>query len=108
MPTRWEVAVQAFPVRLPSGHTYWTVLDDDLEVVTEADAYLHQLRFGQDAAETTTKAYAGALALYLGWCARTGQSWTSAERLGSFHESSRVLWCSWWSSAGAVCSGCSE
>ncbi len=76
--------MRAFPVRLPSGRTYWTVLDDDLEVVAEADAYLHQLRFGQDASETTTKAYAGALALYLGWCVRTGQPWTSAERLGSF------------------------
>jgi hypothetical protein len=53
-------------------------------VVTEADAYLHQLRFGGDAAESTTEAYARALALYLGWCARTGQRWASADRLGWF------------------------
>jgi integrase/recombinase XerD len=39
---------------------------------------------GRDAAESTTKAYAGALALYLGWYARTGQPWASAERLGWF------------------------
>jgi hypothetical protein len=26
--------VQAFPVRLPSGSAYWTVLDDDLEQTT--------------------------------------------------------------------------
>jgi integrase/recombinase XerD len=76
--------VQAFPVRLRSGAVYWTVLDDALAVVAEADAYLHQLRFGRDAAESTTKSYAGALALYLGWCARTGQPWASAERLGWF------------------------
>jgi integrase/recombinase XerD len=76
--------VQAFPVRLPSGTAYWTVLDDDLELVAEADAYLHQLRFGRDGAESTTAAYARALALYLEWCARTGQHWTSAERLGAF------------------------
>jgi integrase/recombinase XerD len=76
--------VQAFPVRLPSGATYWTVVDDDLAVVPEPDAYLRHLRFGADAAESTTESYARALALYLGWCARTGQDWASAERLGSF------------------------
>ena len=65
--------MQAFPVGLRSGAVYWTVLDGALGVVAEADASLQQLRFGRDAAESTTKAYAGALALYLGWCARTGQ-----------------------------------
>ena len=69
--------MQAFPVRLRSGAVFWTVLDDALGVVAEADAYLQQLQFGRDAAESTTKAYAGALALYLGWCAATGQSWAS-------------------------------
>jgi integrase/recombinase XerD len=54
-------------------------------VIAEADAYLQQLRFGGDAAESITKAYAGALALYLGWCTRTtGEHWASADRLGSF------------------------
>jgi hypothetical protein len=38
--------MQAFPVRLRSGAIYWTVLDDALGVVAEADAYLQQLRFG--------------------------------------------------------------
>jgi hypothetical protein len=37
---------------------------------------------GRDGAETTTKAYAESLALYLRWCARTGR--TAADRLGSF------------------------
>jgi site-specific recombinase XerD len=78
------VEVQAFPVRLPSGATYWTVLDDDLELMAEADAYLLQLRFGGDAAESTTESYARALALYFRWCERTGQRWASADRLGSF------------------------
>jgi len=27
-------------MKLPSGARYWTVLDDDLVVVAEADAYL--------------------------------------------------------------------
>ncbi|HEY2960048.1 MAG TPA: tyrosine-type recombinase/integrase [Actinomycetota bacterium] len=79
--------MQAFPVRLPSGPTYWTVLDDDLRVIADADAYLQQLRFGGDAAESTTESYARALTLYLSWCAKTGQDWASAERLGSF-----IIW----------------
>ena len=29
-----------FPVRLPSGVRYWTVLDEGLSVVGEADAFL--------------------------------------------------------------------
>jgi integrase/recombinase XerD len=75
---------QAFPVRLPSGSTYWTVLDENLQVVPDADAFLHQLRFGGDAAESTTQSYARALALYFRWCARTGQHWAAADQLGSF------------------------
>jgi len=31
--------MRAFPVRLPSGVRYWTVLDEDLSVVGEADAF---------------------------------------------------------------------
>ena len=31
--------MRAFPVRLPSGQRYWTVLDEDLAVVGEADAW---------------------------------------------------------------------
>ena len=80
--------MRAFPVRMPSGVQYWTVIDSDLRVVPAADAYLRHLRFGRDAADSTTKAYAGAVVLYLSWCAATGQDWRSAaERLPSF-----VLW----------------
>jgi integrase/recombinase XerD len=67
--------MRAFPVRLPSGQRYWTVLDEDLQVVGVADAYLRHLRFGRDAAESTTKAYAHSIALFLRWCARSGRSW---------------------------------
>ena len=36
-----EVAMmRAFPVCMPSGARYWTVLDDELAVVSEADAFL--------------------------------------------------------------------
>ena len=67
--------MRAFPVRLPSGQRYWTVLDEDLRVVGVADGFLRHQRFGRDGAESTTKAYAHAIALFLRWCARTGRSW---------------------------------
>ena len=67
--------MRVFPVRLPSGQRYWTVLDEDLQVVAVADGFLRHQRFGRDGAESTTKAYAHAIALFLRWCARTGRSW---------------------------------
>jgi integrase/recombinase XerD len=67
--------MRAFPVSLPSGQRYWTVLDEDLQVVGIADGYLRHQRFGRDAAESTTKAYAHSIALFLRWCARSGRSW---------------------------------
>ena len=42
--------MRAFPVRMPSGARYWTVLDADLQVVPAADSFLRQVRFGRDAA----------------------------------------------------------
>lgn len=77
--------MRAFPVVLPSSVRYWTVVDDEYRVVGVADGYLQHLRFGQDAAESTTKAYAEALALYLRWCDRTSRDWrTASGRLGGF------------------------
>src|SRR5450755_3658519 len=77
--------MRAFPVRLPSGARYWTVLDDDLVAVPVADGFLRQVRFGRDGAESTTKSYAHSLALFLGWCARTGRNWQEGvEQLGLF------------------------
>jgi len=67
--------MRAFPVSLPSGQRYWTVLDEDLQVVGVADEYLRHLRFGRDTAESTTKAYAHSIALFLRWCTRSGRSW---------------------------------
>src|SRR5260370_13522724 len=77
--------VQALLVRLPSAERYWTVVDDDYRLVGEVDEYLRHLRFGRDCAESTTKAYAESLALYLRWCERSDRDWrTAAERLGAF------------------------
>lgn len=72
-------------VRLPSGQRYWTVLDEELQVVDVADAFLRHQRFGRDGAESTTKAYAHAIALFLRWCSATGRNWqVGAERFGLF------------------------
>jgi site-specific recombinase XerD len=77
--------MRAFPVRLPSGQRYWTVLDDDLQVVAVADGFLRYQRFGRDGAESTTKAYAHAIALFLRWCAQTSRSWhAGVEQFASF------------------------
>jgi site-specific recombinase XerD len=96
-----EAAVRAFPVKLPSGVRYWTVLDDDLSPVAEADAYLRHLRLGRDASELTTRSYAGSIALFLRWCARSGRHWhAGAEQLGLF-----MVWLSY---AGPEASGVEE
>jgi integrase/recombinase XerD len=69
--------MRAFPVRMPSGVRYWTVLDEELAVVAVADSFLRQVRFGRDGAESTTKAYAGSIALFLRWCSLSGRPWQS-------------------------------
>jgi integrase/recombinase XerD len=77
--------MRAFAVRLPSGQRYWTVLDEDLRVVAVADDFLRHQRFGRDGAESTTKAYAHAIALFLRWCVWTRRDWqTGVGRLGLF------------------------
>ena len=70
--------VRTFEVRMPSGGRYTTVLDSELSVVPVADRYLRELRFGRDRAESTVKAYAGGVVLFLRWCLRTGRDWTTA------------------------------
>jgi len=80
--------VRAFPVRLPSGAMYWTVLDENLAVVPDADAFLRHVRFGRDGSELTTRSYAGGIALFLRWCGRTGRHWHAGlEHLGLF-----IIW----------------
>jgi integrase/recombinase XerD len=90
--------MRVFPVRLPSGQRYWTVLDEDLQVVAVADRFLRYQRFGRDGAESTTKAYAHAIALFLRWCARTGRSWQAG--VEQF-----ALFMTWLAHAGPMASG---
>lgn len=53
-----------------------------------ADAFLQYARFGRGCAESTTRAYATAIALYLRWCEQVHQDWrAAADRLGAF-----MLW----------------
>ncbi|MGW5748513.1 tyrosine-type recombinase/integrase [Amycolatopsis sp. NPDC003861] len=77
--------MRAFKVQMPSGNRYWTVIDDDLHVEPVADRFLRELRFGRDRAESTTKAYAGGVVLFMRWCLRTGREWrTAAADMGLF------------------------
>jgi integrase/recombinase XerD len=70
--------LRAFPVRMPSGDRYWTIIDEQYAIEPVADRYLRELRFGRDRAESTSKAYAESVALFLRWCAQTGREWRSA------------------------------
>jgi integrase/recombinase XerD len=77
---------------------YWTVLDEELAVVPVADSFLRQVRFGRDGAESTTRAYAGGIALFLRWCARSGRTWQAGiEQFG--------LFMTWLAHAGPAASG---
>ena len=90
--------MRAFPVSLPSGARYWTVLDEELAVVLVADGFLRQVRFGRGGAEATTKSYAHSIALFLRWCARTGRSWQEGA-------AQLPLFMSWLQHAGPAVSG---
>ncbi|MFE3653582.1 site-specific integrase [Streptomyces sp. NPDC059152] len=68
---------------MPSGIRCWTVVDDELALIHDADRFLRELRLARGRAESTTKAYAEGLALFLHWCERGGRDWrTAAEDMG--------------------------
>lgn len=79
---------RAFMIRMPSGGRYWSVIDDCYVLEPVADKYLRELRFGKDRAESTTKAYAESLALYLRWCERSDRQW----RLAAIDLTAFMLW----------------
>jgi hypothetical protein len=90
--------MRAFPVRLPSGATYWTVLGEDLVVVAVADGFLRHVRFGRGGGSRRRRGTACAIALFLHWWARTGRTWQAgAERL--------ALFMTWLTYAGPSASG---
>jgi integrase/recombinase XerD len=73
-------SLRSLRVVLPSGVAYWSVVDEEYRVVAAADAFLRDLRFGADRTESTTKLYAGELALFLGWAAGSGRELGRAAR----------------------------
>lgn len=73
-------SLRGLRVVLPSGGAYWTVVDEEYRVVAAADEFLRDLRFGADRTESTTKLYAGELALFLGWAAGSGRGLERAAR----------------------------
>lgn len=79
---------RAFKVRTPTARDYYTVVNTEYDVLPTADCYLRSLRFGSDAAESTTAAYARAIALYHNWCEQLGLDWRCATR----HWSRFLLW----------------
>jgi integrase/recombinase XerD len=52
----WVEEYRAFPVRLPSGVRYWTVVDGAWRVHEAADGFLLHMRLGRDLAESSTRA----------------------------------------------------
>lgn len=71
-------------MQLPTGDRYFTVLGVDYLRVKHCDEFLFQ-HVARGGAEGTTESYAGALALYLNWCAATSRSPADAsEFLGRF------------------------
>ena len=72
--------MRAQRVAMTGTLAYWTVVDDDWRPVPVADAFMRHLRLGADRAEGTTRVYAGDLACYLSWCARSGRDLPVAAR----------------------------
>ncbi|MFE0436850.1 tyrosine-type recombinase/integrase [Streptomyces nigra] len=76
---------------MPSGVRYWTVVEDAVRVVEAPDRFLRETRLARERAETTTKAYAEGLSLFMRWCDRTGRDRRTAARdMGLF-----MLWLRW-------------
>ena len=66
------------------GQAHWTVVGGGYERHRAADAYLTHLRFAAGAAESTVRAYAGDIALFLTWMAPRHDLPAAAQHLASF------------------------
>lgn len=76
---RFGLVYRAFEFTTNAG-AYWSVIDDGTyETFALADQFLQYVRFGRGRAESTTRKYAEALALYLTYCARRGVEWTDPD-----------------------------
>jgi integrase/recombinase XerD len=73
--------VEAVRVDVGHGLAYWSVLAGPLLAPVEPmDHFLRHLRFARDAAESTTRTYAGHLKRFESWRAEAGLSWEAAAR----------------------------
>jgi integrase/recombinase XerD len=55
---------------------YWSVVgDESYEAVELVDRFLQYVRFGRGRAESTTRKYAEAIALYYNFCSTRSASW---------------------------------
>ena len=75
---------RSWRVELAAGLVVWTVVDGAYMRHREADAYLRHLRLAADAAESTARAYAGDIALFLSWAGRGCDLVDAARRLPDF------------------------
>jgi hypothetical protein len=66
---------KAFRYNTDAG-AYWSVIDDDTyDRVDLADRFLQYMRFARGRAESTTRKYAEAIALYHRYCISRGRCW---------------------------------
>ena len=80
---------RAFKFATEAG-AYWSVVDDGTyETAEVADRFLRYMRFGRCRAESTTRKYAEAIALYLSYCANRSANWTEPD-IASFQMWLRV------------------
>jgi integrase/recombinase XerD len=76
---RFDAMFRAFRFSTDAG-VYWSVIDDGTyETVAAADRFLQYMRFGRGRAESTTRKYAEAIALYLSYCANRCVDWTEPD-----------------------------
>lgn len=62
---------------------YWSVVEDaTYETFTVADRFLQYVRFSRGRAESTTRKYAEAIALYLSYCAGRQVPWSEPDMTG--------------------------
>lgn len=67
----------------PGAGAYWSVVEDaTYETFTVADRFLQYVRFSRGRAESTTRKYAEAIALYLSYCAGRQVLWSEPDMTG--------------------------
>ena len=69
----WLVLIGSFQrqrVDLPSGVRYWSVVDEQFELVGMFDAFLFEERVSRDRSEKTTGQYASNLVEFAAWAPR--------------------------------------